>query len=175
MTINISLNPYEAISIVPAGTSMENVINILIPSGTYLSDLNWASATTGYGQVRKDKNASNSTIKLNGLVFKKGLGVHANSEIIYNLGGQYTRFMSNIGPDDNTLTDPNLDTSIYFKVYGDGQLLYDSGLMVTAPTYTLPKEINIDITGINQLKLVVTDAGDGINTDNAVWANARVN
>jgi len=37
-----------------------------------------------------------------------------------------------------------------------------------------PQRIELDITGISELKLIVNDAGDGQNWDHADWAEAKV-
>ena len=78
-------------------------------SSTYLSDLTPTSATNGYGPY--EKNTSNGeqlagdghTITLNGVTYAKGLGVHAPSDLKYNLGGQYTSFASDVGVDDEVV------------------------------------------------------------------------
>jgi hypothetical protein len=60
---------------------------------------------------------------------------------------------------------------VIFQVYGDGNLLFASSVMrTTTPTQT----IDIDVTGVQELRLVVTDAGDGKTADHADWANARL-
>ena len=56
---------------------------------TYVSDLEWKSATIGSGAIGKDKSVRQQTIKLlneNGTydTFKKGIGTHAYSEIVYD-------------------------------------------------------------------------------------------
>ena len=58
-----------------------------------------------------------------------------------------------------------------FQVFADGAKVFDSGVMTaTSATQT----ITLDMTGVKILKLVVTDAGDGIDFDHADWANARL-
>lgn len=39
---------------------------------------------------------------------------------------------------------------------------------------TAAKEVNVNLSGKNELKLIVTDGGDGINSDHADWVNARL-
>ena len=76
-----SLNSNEATVTTPAAQQT-----------TYLSDLPWVSATGGYGPVEHDmanggSDAGDGTpITLNGVVYPKGLGTHATSDIVYNLG-----------------------------------------------------------------------------------------
>lgn len=139
----------------------------------YLSDLNWLSATNGWGPVERDKSngeqvsGDGKTITLNGITYSKGLGVHANSEVTYVLNGQYSTFLSDIGVDDEV----GSNGSVAFQVWGDGIKLYDSGVMTGSSSTKL---VNIDISGVNVLKLVVTNGGDNINYDHADWANARL-
>jgi hypothetical protein len=140
---------------------------------TYLSDLAWVSATNGWGPVERDMSVGGSgagdgtTLTLNGVTYAKGLGVHAPSEIVYNLGGTYAQFTSDIGIDDRQTT----SGSVVFQVFADGVKRYDSGVMTPA---SATKTITLDMTGVQQLKLVVTDAGDGIDYDHADWAGARL-
>lgn len=139
----------------------------------YLSDLNWLSATNEWGPVERDKSngkqvsGDGKTITLNGITYSKGLGVHANSEVTYALNGQYSTFLSDIGVDDEV----GSNGSVAFQVWGDGIKLYDSGVMTGSSSTKL---VNIDISGVNVLKLVVTNGGDNINYDHADWANARL-
>ncbi len=139
----------------------------------YLSDLAWASATNGWGPVERDmsngETAQNDgrTITLNGVPYAKGLGAHAHSEIVYNLGGSYSRFISDVGLDDETA--PN--GTVVFQVYGDGVLLYSSGVM---NNQSATQNINVSVAGIQQLKLVITDGADNNHYDHADWAAARL-
>ncbi|MFC4776267.1 NPCBM/NEW2 domain-containing protein [Paenibacillus sp. GCM10023252] len=135
---------------------------------TYISDLSWTTATTGFGTVQKDKSIDGNTITLNGVTYTKGLGTHAASTITYTLNNGYTRFVSDVGIDDEQ--NPWGGT-VVFQVWADGTKLYDSGVMNnTTPT----KTIDVNITGKTQLQLIATDAGDGNSSDHADWAGARV-
>ncbi len=107
-------------------------------------------------------------ITLNGVTYAKGLGVHAASDVRYNLAGACQAFAADIGVDDES----GANGSVTFQVWADGVSLYDSGLM-TATTTT--KSISLDVTGRNELKLIVTDGGNGNAYDHADWAAARVN
>jgi hypothetical protein len=139
----------------------------------YLSDLAWVSATNGYGPVEKDMGNGSSgagdgaPITLNGVVYTKGLGAHANSSIVYNLNGAYNTFISDVGVDDRQAT----NGTIVFQVYLDNVLAYDSGVMRAT---TVTKNINLSVAGKTQLRLVITDSGDGIDYDHGDWAGARL-
>jgi hypothetical protein len=143
------------------------------PGARYLSDMLWTSAQNGWGPVEKDKsngeiNAGDGhTITLNGKTYAKGLGVHASSEVRFNLGGSCSAFTSDLGVDDEV----GSNGSVVFQVWGDGLKLYDSGMLYG---YSTTQQANVDITGKNQLSLVVTDGGNGNGSDHADWANAQV-
>jgi hypothetical protein len=143
------------------------------PSGTvYLSDLAWTSMSNGWGPVERDRSngeagtADGRTITLNGATHAKGLGAHAASDVLYAITG-YRRFLASVGVDDEC----GPDGTIIFRVFADGVKLFDSGVM-TATTAT--KSIDIDITGRSQLRLEITDGGDGIGSDHGDWASARI-
>ena len=138
------------------------------PTGntTYVSDLNWTSATTGYGSVQKDKSINGNTITLNGTTYSKGLGVHAISEIHYALNGAYSTFTSDVGVDDESW-----GGSVQFQVYGDGVKLFDSGIVHKGDTI---QHISVNVSGVQDLELYVGDGGDGISNDHADWAGAAL-
>jgi glucose/arabinose dehydrogenase len=139
----------------------------------FLSDLQWTSATNGYGPV--ERNTSNgeaaggdgNTITLNGATYNKGLGVHADSDVRYDLGGQCSRFTAKVGVDDEVGT----NGSVTFEVWADGTKLYDSGIMRGD---TATKDVAIDISSRSQLRLLVTNGGDNHAYDHADWADAQV-
>ena len=146
-------------------------------SGTvvYLSDLDWTSASSGWGPVRKDRSNGESQevaddgppIILNGVAYAKGLGAHSFSSITYQLDGGYDRFLSDVGVDDEA----GSNGTVNFQVYLDNVLAYESGnLNGESPT----ESIDLDVSGKNELTLVVTDADNSIYYDHADWAGARL-
>ena len=57
-----------------------------------LSEIKWQSATSGWGEARVGKNAGGAELKVGGNAVQ-GIGVHANSVIVYDIGGKgFTRF-----------------------------------------------------------------------------------
>jgi hypothetical protein len=141
-------------------------------STTYISDLPWVGTpVNGWGPAERDMSngeqaaGDGRTITLNGVTYAKGLGVHAASTVIYNLGGKYSKFISDIGVDDEM----GSTGSVVFQVWADGVQIYDSGIMTGS---SATKTVSVDVTGKSQLKLVVTNGGDNIDSDHADWAGA---
>ena len=146
---------------------------VVYSDSKYLSDINWESARTDYGSVRKDKSSSNVNIKLlvDGEVkeFTKGIGTHANSEIIYDLeGSNYEYFETYVGVDRNIAEQNN--SSVIFKIYADGEEVYNSGLM---KYNTEAKLVRIPVSGVKELKLVANNGGNGNSSDHADFADAK--
>ncbi|MHC0433427.1 NPCBM/NEW2 domain-containing protein [Streptomyces sp. O3] len=133
-----------------------------------LSDLHWVSASSDFGTVRKNKSVDGNPIKLNGTTYPKGIGTHANGSITYALDGDYARFQSDVGVDDEV----SLNSTVRFEVWGDGVKLYESPATMTPSSAT--RSVDVSVAGVKSLVLKVTDAGDGINSDHADWAGARL-
>lgn len=145
-------------------SSVNNKGNKSNQSQRSLMDLEWSKATIGWGKIQKNKSIDKHPITLDKNVYSKGIGTHADSEIIYNLNGEYSRFTCVVGIDDET----GDYGSVIFSVYGDGELLFDSGIIKGTDN---SQNVDIDISGVNELKLMVNGAGDNINHDHADWAN----
>jgi hypothetical protein len=139
----------------------------------FLSDVNWVGTpTNGWGPVERDTSngeqaaGDGHVMSINGVTFAKGLGVHANSTIEYALAGKCSTFTASVGHDDET--SPG---SVVFEVWLDGTRYYQSSVQRPAQP---AESVSLDVSCVNKLQLVVTDAGDGANNDHADWANAKI-
>ncbi|WP_265520164.1 NPCBM/NEW2 domain-containing protein [Oerskovia flava] len=146
------------------------------PAGdVWVSDLEWTSATNGYGVIgidvaNKDSASSpdkplviNTTPALK-KTYDKGLGVHAASKVTYYLGGQCTRFTADTGLEDG------FNGSVVFTVALDDTTRYQgSTFQAGFPTET----VDLDVTGAQYIDLIV-DAPGSINGAHGVWGDARL-
>ncbi len=81
-----------------------------------LTDLKWLTATSGWGQARVGRSVGDSELKVGGKSVQ-GIGVHANSVIIYDIAGKgFTRFKAKAGI-DNGGSDQNGGSSVQFQVF----------------------------------------------------------
>lgn len=149
--------------------------NVAVETSVYLSDLDWTSASTGYGTINKDASCDGNTITLKGengdrVSYDKGLGTHAHSEIVYNLDGldYYDYFETFVGVDQEMA---GSIAAISFEVYLDDEKVFDSGLMTGD---TPQKHVKVPIDGKNTLKLVVKDGGNGIGSDHGSFGDAKL-
>ena len=85
-----------------------------------LTELKWKSATTGWRDVRINKNAAGGPLKVDGKSVKYGIGTHANSVITYNIPKGFDSFKVRGGLDDGGVTQQNgAATSVKFHVFLD--------------------------------------------------------
>lgn len=96
--------------------------------------------------------------------YDKGFGTHANSDLVFDTEGKFTRFATDYGIN----TEAGTQASVIFIIKGDGKELYKSKKM---GRFDFPEHVAVDVTGVNHLELTVTDSGDGINNDHADWLN----
>lgn len=138
----------------------------------YLADLEPASAEAGWMPAGREWTELNGPVELvtdgagNGREYPKSLYAQAASEIVYRLDGQYESFVAAAG-----IGTIKPECSVEFIVYVDGQQKYKSPLYrVGQPV--LP--VVVDVAGARELRLVVSDGGDGITNDYAWWGEARL-
>jgi beta-galactosidase len=152
--------------------NMNITANVNVQGGIYLSNLTWVSSTTGWSghNTQKDKSIDGNKLTLAGdsgtVTYSKGLGAHADSTTIYNLsGGNYSRFQCYVGQDQEI---SGAYDGVIFQVYLDGTKMFDSGVMTKT---TLQKFVDIDVSGVTELKLVALKNGNN-SEDHADWADA---
>lgn len=131
---------------------------------TYLSDM---FATSSVGDIRFDRSHEGGTMTLNGVTYNKGIAMHAPAEIIYDLNGGYDIFKAALGRDDESVD----DGMVQFHLFADGVEIYTSPLLSNLSDIC---EIAVPVQSVNELKLVISDGGDGNGWDHAEWADARV-
>lgn len=130
----------------------------------YLSDvLDYDRVTTGWGEKGKDKSCQGNQIKVGNKVYKKGIGLHADSTIIHNLDKKYTR-ISGVAGIDNEVDGGNA----IFKIYADNSLIYEKELSGGEAD-----EFNLSVSGVTELKLV-TDANGSESQDHTDWADVKL-
>ncbi|MBE9914715.1 hypothetical protein G8C92_11790 [Paenibacillus donghaensis] len=135
----------------------------------HLSDLNWVSAETEWGQVQKNKSSDGNSLRVGGTTYPKGIGTHANSKIVYNIPPEARRFVAIAGVDDEISESmPGKYASMIFKVYADDTLLSESPAVHKNDYWYFDVDIPY---GSQQLTLIVDDDG-APEYDHADWVQA---
>ncbi len=142
----------------------------------HLSDLTPTRLLNGWGKPVANKSIGGGPLRLDGQTYAKGIGAHANALAVYSIPDKSTRFVSLVGIDDSQKKDPR--SSVVFQVYGDVKEMGEPPVLLAESPVLSDRSIrtwafNVELnTRYKELRLVMTDAGDGINGDHADWANA---
>jgi hypothetical protein len=121
-------------------------------------------ADQNVGAPRFARNIVGGTLRIGDKPFPNGIGCFAKSLLEYPLNRQYTRFTAQVGVDAAT----EGKGSVIFEVYGDGEKLWASGVMSGLDA---AKAVDLSVAGVDRLRLVVTDGGDGNRFDAADWCD----
>jgi len=137
-------NALLAPDVAPVTLSEFHILEHRVPEGPeqqrYLSDLALPKS------VQRDRPAGKGgALRMNGLWFRRGLGVGPASRIDLKLDGGWTMLRADLGIDDSCRAAGGLQ----FQVWSGARLLYDSGL-VQAPAVVKPE---LDVRGLKELSL----------------------
>jgi len=139
------------------------------PAATnYIADLDISQISQGWGEPHANLSVAGNPLSIGGQKFAKGLGTHAVSEYILDLGGRADSFSAQVGIDDEV--GAGQGTAI-FKVMGDaGKVLWQSKPLHGGDA---PVPVNVPLTDVRQLTLAV-ETPDAIDYAHADWADAYV-
>ncbi len=144
----------------------------------YLSELDYDAArstcgpnNTRPGNIRKNANRAGTalTLMIDGAAqtFDKGMGADAPSDLYYDIAGKgFEIFEAYVGVD---AAKQNMG-SIIFRVYGDGDLLYESKASGTGANDA--QFFSIPVGGVSELRLEA-DMNGSDQGDWADWADAK--
>jgi len=138
-----------------------------------LTSLKPVSAAVGWGSLQAGKAAGGGPLTVAGKTYGDGLGVHAKSEVVYDLKPEWKRFVAVAGPDGGKKDDPR--TTVVFvveaEVGGRREILARSPVL----THAKPAFWNFDVAipkGAKRLRLIVDDGDDDNKADHADWCDA---
>ena len=149
------------------------IIGLSCPAATPrpVGALSPLAASQHRGTLQINRSASEKPLQIGERTFALGLGTHAPSRITYELGGSVERFEAWVGVDAARPKEEEEDAAVIFKVLGDERELFNSGVMKAE---TPARRVSVPLAGVNELTLVVTDAGDRADPDHADWADAVI-
>lgn len=120
------------------------------------------------GQPVMRRSFLGGPLSVGGKKFARGIGTRTPARLDYRLDGMYEIFEAEVGVDDAA----RFQGSVVFVVQVDGVESYRSPTVRGGATDPLVVRVPVDERQV--LSLIVEDAGDGQETDLAVWGNARV-
>ena len=170
----------------------------------YLSELNLDAVDDAFVKPRADSSVTGRPVLIGARRYRKGIGVHANTTILIDLGKNALRFTAYVGVDAMKKGYPDakvivLDSLPEGNVYC---LSEDSSFVGVGPSPRKicagsiifevwadgqlafqsevmkggepPRKIDLNLRGIRYLELNTFDAGDGICGDHGDWGDARI-
>lgn len=116
---------------------------------------------------RIDRAVSGGPLTTAGRVWRRGIGMHAPTKVVWALDGEYRRLRGSVGIDDSALWNPEeARGSVVFRVLLDGKSEWESGVVRGGDGVTaLPV---IELGAARELTLEVDMAGD-FRGDRANW------
>ena len=138
---------------------------------TNLSSLTPSSESFSYTGKRNNLNISGQTMMVGGYTSNNGIGVHANSTLVYPLNGQYNTFSGSVGRDDAADNCGCGTMKLQFIIKADGATLFTSNLLGTADG---KQAFSVNVVGKNNIELIVNDGGDQSWGDHADWLDANL-
>ncbi len=142
----------------------------------HLSDLAPLANGSGWGQPHMDKSVEGAPLTVGGKSYARGLGTHAQAVAVFAVPAGVRRFVAVVGLDDEKRDDPR--ASVTFEVHGDAKAPGEAPVVLAKSPVVSNKTVRswaFDLelgSRWKELRLVVTDAGDGIAADHADWVDA---
>jgi putative membrane-bound dehydrogenase-like protein len=150
-----------------------------------LTTVKWKSATSGHGKVRVGKNNSGGDLSVEGKVYEKGIGTHANSVIVFDLPAGAVRFSAQVAIDDGGMErggKPS-DASIKFAVYGqraDAEVsttkkeeVADGPALVPTDLFTVPEGLEVTVWATSPMLMNPTNID--FDAQGWMWVTEGVN
>lgn len=133
----------------------------------WLDELDLSVIVQSWGEPKARKSVEGRPITIGGKSYRRGVGTHAESEWIIDLQGAATAFDAWVGVDDE-VTAPG---AVEFMVVVDGAERWRSGAVKPGEA---ARAVHVDLSGAQQMILVVEAGDDGIDRDHADWAAAMI-
>ncbi len=124
-----------------------------------------ASHAESFLKVVNDKAWEGGPIRVGGTIYKRGLGVHADSKLVFPLGGKYETFSVVGGPDDSH------HGQIEMKILVDEKQVWTSG-PTRSHDGSKRRRLIHSVKDAKTLTLIVTQSDGNRDGDHASWGGA---
>jgi hypothetical protein len=117
----------------------------------------------------RDGSVAGRELRLGGATYDKGLGMHSESRLAYDLGGRYRRFEADVGLDERTGKRGRVRVGVQI----DGKAR-DLGRAAELTATDRPLRVRLDVRGARTLTLVVRFGRFGDVQGHVNWGDARL-
>jgi hypothetical protein len=156
---------------------IELTVGETLPPVLSLSDLEWESASTGYLLVQRDRSVGGAGLSVGGRRYRKGIGTHPDSSIVYDLHGVFCRLTGAFGIEDQNGISPDKPHAqsgqARFAIFADGRELLPWTRRIHGQR-AVP--FDVDVRGVRKLELrVARPDGVAVNlAPHASWLDMSV-
>ena len=134
----------------------------------YVASLDISQIAQGWGEPHANLSVEGHPLSIGGQTYTNGLGTHADSQLIVDVGGRAESFSAQVGVDDEV---GKGNGAVVFKVIGDAdKTLWQSPVLHGGDA---PVPVNVSLAGVRNLTLAA-DGPDGIDSAHADWADAYI-
>ena len=133
----------------------------------WLDQMDIRLMASGWREAGINQSVYRDSLKIGGKTYTRGVGTHATSTYLVDLGGKGKSFSAKVGVDDQA----GESASVAFYVVGDKKTLWESPVLKKGDPAV---SCIVNIQGIRRLGLLVTEADDGKRDDAADWADAFI-
>ena len=117
----------------------------------YLDSLKTSGLKSGWGKTQKNTNINKKPLSIDGKVYERGLGTHAEFYGKVRLNKTASRFQAIVGLDDGS------SGRVEFQIKLDGKSAWKSGVMNKGDA---GKSVDLQLKGAEFMELIVTDGGN---------------
>lgn len=136
------------------------LIDAPVTDGRIYLDYEFAEAhTDGYKSVTNTW-LDGGALGVDGESYAHGLTTHAPAETVFFLGGRFGHF--------HVIAQAWKNATVRFEVVVDGKKVLDSGPL----THWQTAPVDLSVKNVQELKLIVSDGGNGRGGDHASWVDA---
>lgn len=133
----------------------------------YLDLQHTTHVSVGWGTAHSDASVAGTPLRIGGAEFTQGIGTHAPSALVFPLEAPYRwlTFYAGISAD---MTEKGSAT---VQVWADNTKKFETEVLRIGEE---PRYFCVPVAGVRELRLVCTDAGDGIAADHVNLGNLRL-
>jgi hypothetical protein len=151
-----------------ANTTQSQVVGRLDGSrDIYLGLTDATRATHGWGTPRDRASVTGAPLRIGSVTFRRGIGTHAPAELVFPVGGNYRWLTFHAGISE----DMTAAGSVTVQVWLDGNKVHETPVMRIKGE---PVYVSLPLKGVKEVRIVGTDADDGISADNLNFGNLRL-
>jgi len=110
-----------------------------------LTDLPIESHQQGWGKMHKNESIEGNKFKINGISYENGIGTHAASTTVFDIGKKFSRLTLSAGLDEESLC----SEGVAIEILGDGKSLEKTPFF----GYSNMQNLSVNVSGVQKLTI----------------------